>query len=439
MTSRHTLASLFNKLLLGGSLLLSSLLATAADKVVVMTSYPQEVISHFEAAFEKAYPDYTLDVIWKQSNDALAFIKNNRQQVDVYWTPSRNNFVQLTKDGYFLKLDQSVVKANSIINGLQLNDPNGYYVATEIAGLGMVINKAEIEKLKLKLPKDWGDLANPNYQGKVSFPIPSKIGFATGLLDATLHGKSWNEGWRTILGISANAILIDTGSTFITEEVASGRQAVGITMDFFAASAIAKGADLTYAYPPYVAYSPAHIAILKDAPNPSGAAAFLSFTLSEQGQSLLFHPDIRKLPVVADVYKSKPSGYFNPYEYAKQAESRTSPRNFTQQSILNSLFDAMVTQHHVKLVALHAKYHHAQSVKPADSRLAEVIALIGSPILTEQEANAPALVDAFTMKKNSASAENKVRDYETKWSELALTNYKKADQILDSILAISSP
>lgn len=433
MTSCHTLASIFNKLLMGSGLLLCSLVATAANKVVVMTSYPQEVISHFEAAFEKAYPDYTLDVIWKQSNDALAFIKNNRQQVDVYWTPSRNNFVELGKDGYFLKLDQSVVNANSVINGLQLNDPNGYYVATEIAGLGMVLNKAEIEKLKLNLPKDWGDLANPNYQGKVAFPIPSKIGFATGLLEAMLQGKAWSEGWKDILSISANATLMGMGSNFITEEVATGKQAVGITMDFFAASAIAKGSNLTYVYPPYVSYSPAHIALLKDAPNIAGAKAFLAFTLAEQGQTLLFHPDIRKLPVDAKVYASKPIGYFNPFEYANN-NTAALPRNLTQQLVLNSLFDAMITNHHAKLVTLYRKYYQAKLANQNDPRLAEVFSLISSPVLSEQEANTPTLLQVFAMRKKEANAEKQVREYESAWTTQALAQYEKAEQLLNTML-----
>lgn len=435
MISQSSLQPL-KQLLLVGSLMLGSLSATAADKVVVMTSYPQEVISHVESAFEKAYPDYTLEIIWKQSNDALAFIQNNRQQVDVYWTPSRNNFIELSKAGYLLKLD---LKANekitnaTVLNGLQLNDPDGYYMATEIAGLGMVINPAAIKQLNLNSPSDWGDLTHQHYQKKIALPIPSKIGFATGLLEAMLQGKTWDEGWRVILGVSTNANLIGSGSTFITEEVASGKQAVGITMDFFAASAIAKGAPLTYVYPPHVSYSPAHVALLKDAPNMAGAKTFLEWTLSAQGQTLLFHPDIRKLPVNASVYAHKPAGYFNPFEHANQTHS--TPRNLTQQLVLNSLFDAMVTNHHAKLVALYSQYRQAELASPEDARLAEVFSLIASPILSAQEANTPAILHAFSMRKKQADAEKQARAYTSAWSALALERYEKAERILHTLLA----
>ena len=38
----------------------------------------------------------------------------------------------------------------------------------------------------------------------------------------------------------------------------------------------------------------------------------MNYLLSETGQKLLFHPDVRKLPVRAAVYADKPEGYFDP-------------------------------------------------------------------------------------------------------------------------------
>jgi ABC-type Fe3+ transport system substrate-binding protein len=431
---RYHCISLLKKLLLGVGLLLVSLVATASDKVIVMTSYPQEVITHFEEAFEKAYPEYRLEVIWKQSNDALSYIKNNRQQVDLYWTPSRNNFKELSGLGYFLKIDQNITDRNPAINGLLLNDPQGNYVATEIAGLGMVVNQAELKKLNLDLPTDWSDLANPSYQAKIAFPIPSKIGFANGLLDAMLQDKSWHDGWSKIQQIAANSSLLDSGSTFITEEVASGRQAIGITMDFFATSAIAKGSNLIYVYPPHISYSPAHIAILKDAPNKNGAKAFLDFVLSAQGQTLLFHPDISKLPVNPQAYANKPQGYFNPFEHGNPMKYKSRAGDSNQQLILNSLFDAMVTKHHEKLTKLFSQLHQAKSAYPSDSRLNEVFQLISTPVITEQEANEQELLIIFNSRKSDLKAQDKALSIELAWSSLAAARYTQAESILYTIM-----
>lgn len=240
MFSRHKLAHILCGLLFGYGWIFSTV--NAAEKVVVMTSYPQEMISQFEAGFEKQFPQYRLEVLWKQSNDALPYLTQHPGEVDVYWTPSRQNFTQLAKQGLLQKLDTNWIKSSASLHGTLLNDPEGYFAATEIAGLGMVISPAAFQKAKLPTPKDWQDLTSPTLQGQVAFPLPGKIGFAGGLIDAMLRGLSWSEGWALLTRVTLNAHFIENGSTFITDEVAAGRAMAGITMDFFAASAIAKGA-----------------------------------------------------------------------------------------------------------------------------------------------------------------------------------------------------
>lgn len=429
--------SVFNALLLVVTLF--SQLSAASERLVVVTSYPQEVISHFEAAFEDAYPSYQLAFIWKQSNDALTFITSQQNVADVYWTPSKSNFTKLSQAGALIKLDDGLLSSVGSIHGVSFNDPNGYYAATEIAGLGMVVNPAEIANLKLTPPTDWTDLAAPNYKAKVAFPIPSKIGFATGLLGAMMQGKTWEEGWQTIVTVAANAKLVDSGATFITDEVASGKQAVGITMDFFAASAIAKGANLRYVYPLHVTYSPAHIAILKNASNVAGAKAFVAFALSTQGQALLFHPDIRKLPVNERVYAQKPSGYFNPFQNEANTANilpyKDEPTKLGRLAVLNSMFDAAITLHHARLVAIYSQYHEAVRASPNDERLHAVITLITSPVASEMEVNDLALQHAFSVRTKEEKAERLAKQHEAAWANLANERYKKASLLLDDIVA----
>ena len=69
----------------------ASVIALAADKpvskVVVMTSYPEEVVARFEAAFEKVHPGTRVEILWRRSGDALSYLrKPNQGNVDVYWT-----------------------------------------------------------------------------------------------------------------------------------------------------------------------------------------------------------------------------------------------------------------------------------------------------------------------------------------------------------------
>ncbi|HSI44667.1 MAG TPA: extracellular solute-binding protein [Methylophilus sp.] len=412
---------------MSSGLLLEGLAAYAAEKVVIMTSYPQEMISQFEAAFEKQFPQYRLEVLWKQSNDALPYLTQHHGEVDVYWTPSRQNFVQLRQQGLLQTLDPSWIKSPASLHGTLLNDPQGYYAATEIAGLGMVIAPSALTKAKLPAPKDWQDLTRPTLQGQVAFPLPAKIGFADGLIDAMLREKSWSDGWAMLTKITLNARFIENGSTFITDEVAAGRAMVGITMDFFAASAIAKGAPLQYIYPPIVAYSPAHVAILKDAPQQAAARDFAQFTLSTAGQQLLFTPDIRKLPVDPAVYAQRPQGDFNPYAAAENKREKV--RDVIEQNLLNAYFEATLARHQALLQSLFVNLTFARHLKRDTAKINDIEQQLLLPLLSEQQ-----LFTAENYKRFQSDQTSGKEALIKQWSELAKTRYLSAANTLQTLL-----
>src|SRR5487761_2495815 len=215
------------KLIVAVCLLLLSQLASATEKVVVLSSYPQEVITPFEAAFEQAYPQYRLEILWRQSRDAMTYLHQPHSAVDVYWTPAQRNFAVLAKEGAFRKLDIDLSGLPKKIGGFQISDPDGYYVASETAGYGMAYHPAELQRLKLPIPTDWKSLASPAFNGHVVMPVPSKVGYAPMLVDTLLQSYGWEQGWDVLKQIAANAILADTPSTFISDDVGSGREAVG--------------------------------------------------------------------------------------------------------------------------------------------------------------------------------------------------------------------
>jgi phosphoglycerate transport regulatory protein PgtC len=426
MSGRRQLVGLLCGLWLGCGWLFS-LGASAAEKVVIMTSYPQEMISQFEAAFEKQFPQYRLEVLWKQSNDALPYLSRHQGEVDVYWTPSRQNFVQLKQQGLLQPLDPAWIRSPASLHGTLLNDPQAYFAATEIAGLGMVIAPAAFTQAKLAAPKDWQDLTQATLQGQIAFPLPAKIGFAGALIDAMLKEKSWPEGWAMLTKITLNARFIENGSTFITDEVAAGRAMVGISMDFFAASAIAKGAPLQYIYPPVVAYSPAHVAILKHAPHQAAARDFAQFTLSPAGQQLLFTPDIRKLPVAPAAYAQRPQGYFNPY--AATVGKAEQVRDVVEQNLLNAYFEATLAKHQSLLQSLFVNLAFARHLQRDAAKINDIEQQLLQPLLAEQQ-----LFTAENKQRFQADQASEKEALIKQWAELAKTRYLSVANTLQALL-----
>ncbi len=410
----------------------------SAEKVVVMTSYPQEVVTQFEAAFEERYPEYRLEVLWRQSRDAIGYLQKPDHGVDVYWTPSRHNFAELRRQGRLRKLDIDFTGLADSIGGYRLSDPERYYATTEIAGFGMAYNHSVLQSRGLDVPGSWEGLVAPGFNGLLALPVPSKVGFAPSLVDTLLQGYGWPAGWALLLRIAANAKLIDSGSTFVTDEVASGRVGVGVTMDFFAASAIAKGVDVEFIYPDLVGYSPAHVAILEAAPNPNGASAFAAFTLSDEGQQLLFHPDIRKLPVKPAVYSEKPEGYFDPFAAAARASYPYDEElGRARQDLVSALFDALITRHHGTLQQLWKLLHEAEKAAPNHPALKEVFSLAASSVLDEKQSADPQVQDVFRNRHRNADDNAKAVELEMQWSHLAAEQYARAEVLARRILAES--
>lgn len=412
------------KWITGAFLLLLSQLSGAAQKVVVLTSYPQEVITPFEAAFERSNPQYRLEILWRQSRDAMAFLHRPHDAIDVYWTPAQQNFATLKKEGAFRRLDIDLEGLPDKIGGFRISDADGYYVASETAGYGMAYHPGELQRLGLPEPSDWKSLTAPEYGGHVVFPIPSKVGFAPMLVDTLLQGYGWDEGWSVLEGLAANAKLADAGATFISDDVGSGRVAVGATMDFFAVSAIANGKPLRFAYPQKVGYSPAHLAIFRDAENPDGARAFARFVLSDQGQKLLFHPDIRKLPVRPAVYADKPAGYFDPFAAAQRASySYDLDAGLARQELVAALFDALITRPHEALQTMWAMIRKAQQTAPRDARLKTALALANWLPVTSAQSMDTELQQKF-IRRDDTTAE-----LERQWDEQIGRRYRDATQL----------
>lgn len=333
--------------------------AQSRQPVTVVTAYPEEVSSRIEAAFEAAHPAYRLQLVWRMPHDALPYLQAPRQSgADVVWLASPRTFASLQKSGALRPLGISLDGLPARVGGTPLTDPAGCYTASEVAGYGFVWSLARLAALGLTPPQDWADLAAPGWAGQIALPIPARVGFAPPMLDIVLQADGWERGWAVWSEIAGNAALLGQGSTFITDEVGSGRRALGLSIDFFANAAIAGGAPLRFSYPRHGGLNPAHIGITASAPNPDGARAFVQFVLSEAGQRLLAHPSIRKLPIRPSVYAQLPAGQFNPFEAARQGgygydHGASQPRL----GLLAALFEQVLVAEHPRRAALWRALH----------------------------------------------------------------------------------
>ncbi len=371
-------------------------------KIVVITSFPEELTTRYEQEFEKKFPGAHVQFIWKQSRDALAELsKPDQGGADVYWAPSLGNFPILRDRGALRKISVDRAALPGRLGEEHLSDPSGAYEAYDVAGYGVVINPALLKERGLSNPKNWRDLASPAFADQLVMPIPSKVGFAPALYDIILQSEGWERGWALLSEISGNAELLSSGAA-PTSTVREGRAPLGLSIDFFALSAQANGLPVEFVYPARTAFLPAHIAIAASTRNFDLAKAFVDFALSRDGQKLMMETDSSRHPARPDAYENKPANLVDPFALGKEAifayDSEIGRR---RPGLVNLLFDIALTEKHAQVTALWRAIHAAEaklSNSPnveAAKRVAEARRLGGLIPVAASEANDPAALERY--------------------------------------------
>jgi len=424
-------SSLSRRRLLGGMAQLGLFCAVrpllaAPRELTVLTSYSETVLTRMEEAFERACPQYRLNLLWRMPHDAIGYLSQPHQgDVDVYWAASPRTFEALRQQGAWrpLPIDDSGLAER--IGGVPLLGPDRAYRATELAGYGFAVDPQALAALGVAPPKDWSDLADPRLAGRIALPVPSQVGFAPPMIDIVLQAYGWERGWALWSEIAGLSYLVQRGSTFISDEVVGGRAAIGLSIDFFVASAIAGGARPEFLYPAPGGVNPRQIAA--DTRNAEAAQAFVAFVLSEAGQRVLADPDIRKLPVRESVYAQLPATYHNPfrnaaaggYDYRGDAGSG-------RLGLISALFEQMLVVRHEQLTGLWAQLHRLETRR--GQRLDAIRRQLGAPLIDEAQAADPKLLAGYRRSLEGATTQPDAR--ERGWAALAEQRYR---QVADSL------
>lgn len=298
-----------------------------------------------------------------------------------------------------------------------------------MAGFGFAINTEKLMAIGVAPPKTWRDLTNPKLAGKIAVPNPARVGFAPVLVDIPLQGYGWDAGWALWSEISGNAELLEQGGSFISDKVGTGQVAVGLSIDFFIASAIANGAPIHFVYPDRGGINPAHIAITASTEKLLAAKTFTAFVLSASGQALLTHADIRKLPVRPSVYESLAADYYRPFVAATQCElDYDNDRGRNRLGIISSLFDHHLAYRHQEQKALWKKLH---ALEAAGKTQPQLRTLLTSVPLTETEAASAELQKQFRDRLEGAKLE--LRAPELIWREATDKRIAAAQKLLEAL------
>jgi ABC-type Fe3+ transport system substrate-binding protein len=221
------------------------------------------------------------------------------QRPDVFWASAPDAFEVLAGQKLLENVADLVNKAAPAkVGAYPINDPQGQYLGQALAGYGLMWNTRYMAANKLPAPKQWADLAKPVYFGHVAMSSPSRSGTTHLTVETMLQGEGWDKGWSQLLQIAGNSAAITERSFGVPDGVNNGQFGIGLVIDFFGLAGKYSGFPVEFVYPDVTAVVPANIALVAGSKNPAEAKKFIRYTVSTEGQQLLFDPKISRLPIL---------------------------------------------------------------------------------------------------------------------------------------------
>lgn len=296
--------------------------------------------------------------------------------IDLFFGGGSFDFVQQANAGRLV--DSGIIQAHPelfneanippTLGGEPYHDQQGRWVGVVLSSFGICYN-TDVLAPPAKLPKNWDDLADPAHVGTVALADPNQSGSVARAFELIIQQQiqqqgsqtrvssddnqrqdgdaanqpdvpaAWDRAMRLVMRMGANARYFADAATKVPIDVAQGDAALGMCIDFYGRfesenARLHSGRDrMHYFNPPGgTSFGVDPIGLLRGAPHPEPARAFIEYTLSLEGQRLwnwrVGTPGgpqqyaLRRLPVRWELYasgfrefRSDPDVF--PYEEAK--------------------------------------------------------------------------------------------------------------------------
>ncbi|BCN38319.1 ABC transporter substrate-binding protein [Alicycliphilus denitrificans] len=413
----------------------------AAGTVTVITSFPKELTTAYQKAFEAANPGIKVEILNKNTTASVAYIRElpEGQRPDVMWASAPDAFEVLASYKLLQSAPEVVNRsAPEKIGNYPLNDPKGMYYGQALAGYGISWNTRYLKAHKLPVPREWSDLVRPEYFGHIAISSPSRSGTTQLTVETILQGEGWDKGWTQLLQIMGNAAAVTDRSFAVPDGVNNGQYGIGIVIDFLALAGKYSGYPVDFTYPSMTAVVPANIALIAGAKNADEAKKFMAYTMSVPGQQLLFDPKIGRLPILPYSMLKPPAGYPVPQDIAKRAKVQFNTELSGQRyPVVISLFDQMVTFRLKELQAATKAIHEAAAALKAKPNvrggelLAQARSLAYTSLVGADNVKNPEFLELFRKSRRDVAVSKQLTGMEQMWSEKARANYERARQLAD--------
>jgi len=248
-----------------------------------------------------------------------------------------------------------------------------------------------------------------------------------------LQGEGWDKGWSQLLAMMGNAAAVTDRSFAVPDGVNNGQYGIGIVIDFFGLAGKYSGFPVDFVYPAMTAVVPANIALIAGGKNTDEAKKFMAFSMSTEGQQLLFDPKISRLPILPYSSLKAPAGYPVPQDVAQRAKVQfDADLSENRYQVVTSLFDQMVTFRLKELQAATRAIHDADKALKAKPNakgtdlLQQARSLAYTALVGESNVKNEEFLALFRKNRRDVEVSKQLTGLEQLWATKARENYERA-------------
>lgn len=258
----------------------SSSASGPSGTITLYTSVPQPIADKIQADFNEKNPKITLEVFRSGTSGVVAKVMTEKEageiMADLLWVAEPSTYESFKDQGLLHKI--SPKGAEDLSDGMK--DPQGYYYAGRLINMIIGYNP----NLVSSPPRNWDDLLDNEYQGKLGMPSPLRSGAAV----AAVHTLTDAYGWDYFEQFRANGGVQAKNNGTVRDAISSGEFKAGIFLDYMARAAKQSGSPLDYVWPADGAvFIPSPIAVVETSSNKDAAVVFVEYVLSQEGQQTL--------------------------------------------------------------------------------------------------------------------------------------------------------
>ena len=173
--------------------------------------------------------------------------EKDNPQADVVWGTAATGLLMLDKENLLKPYAPK---------GLEKVDPKFKDSAEEPVWVGnnawmatFAVNKTELEKLGLPIPRTYEDLLNPGYKGLISMPHPASSGTGFLAIAGFMQIMGEKEAWEYMEKLHENMGVYTHSGSKSAKQAASGEYPIGISYDYPSVKLMNEGNPIEVVFP----------------------------------------------------------------------------------------------------------------------------------------------------------------------------------------------